>query len=112
MNRNLEAMLDEIVTARRMHASVGPEGLDRWAAMLREIVAAEESKWLSDERACRRSGKRLTWFRLHRQRWAEDGYARRVNGKWEYYEAVVPRRAGRAEPSDDPREQARRDAAA
>lgn len=107
--KQLEQVLGELEAAVGLEASVGPPALERWATSIRAALKDEESKWLSEDRAVRRSGKSVEWLRSRRQRWAVDGYARRVAGKWQYHEAAVPRRVA-AEPADDPREQARRDA--
>lgn len=109
----LEQLAREMQRLGELGGSIGPAGLGRWEAQLREVLAAEERCWLSEERAVRRSGKKAGWFRMRRRGWVEDGYARRSEqGMWEYHEAVVPRARFQPRPADDPVEQARRDVAA
>lgn len=108
----MNQVLAEIESLLALDASPGRAGLERWAAAIREALKAEEARWLSEERALRRCGKTLEWLRARRAGWTADGYARRVAGKWQYHEAAVPRRKVAPQAADDPKEQARRDAAA
>lgn len=106
----LEHLAAEIAAALGMDAAVGRAGLERWAELVREAIAAETARWLTEPQAMARSGRRGGFFRLRRAGWLADGYAKRIGRAWLYHEAVVPK--SRRQASDDPRAQARRDAAA
>lgn len=106
----LEQVLTEMQAAVGLDATVGRAGLEHWAALIREAMTAESARWLTEPQAMARSGRRGGFFRMRRAAWLADGYARRVGRAWLYHEAVVPK--SRRQASDDPRAQARRDAAA
>ena len=56
-------------------------------------AAVDYLSWLSEGEAQLRSGKGATFFRAHRQVWAEEGLAEQRSGRrWFYRRVIVPRR--------------------
>jgi hypothetical protein len=105
------AVHEELGALARSHAFPGPEALARWAELLAIDLKAEADRWLTEERARLRSGKSIRWLRERFKVWAEEGYAKMERGERFYYAPAVPRRLATGVTTDDPREQARRDAA-
>jgi hypothetical protein len=105
------AVHDELRALARSHAFPSPEALARWAELLAIDLKAETDRWLTEDRAKLRSGKSTRWLRERFKVWAEEGYAKLERGERFYYAPAVPRRSDTAGTRDDPREQARRDAA-
>jgi hypothetical protein len=93
-------------------ALAGPVALQRWVAAIDADAEREAAQWITEDRALRRSGKSLRWLRRHWRQWEKDGYARKVHGARHYFAAVLPQARLALVAADDPREQARRDAAA
>jgi hypothetical protein len=58
-----------------------------------EAAAEEYLRWLSEEDAMLRSGKRRAWLRARFAEWERGGNARRIGRKREYRMAVVPQGA-------------------
>jgi hypothetical protein len=102
---------DELGALVRSHAFPGPEALARWADLLAIDLKTEADRWLTEERAKLRSGKSIRWLRERFKVWAEEGYAKMERGGRFYYVPAIPRRMATSVTTDDPREQARRDAA-
>ena len=103
---------DEMAQLVTLGALAGPAALQRWVAAIDADAEREAAQWISEGRALRRAGKSLRWLRRHWRQWEKDGYARREHGERQYFAAVLPQGRLALAPADDPREQARRDAAA
>lgn len=63
--------------------------------ILREVAAAAEEylRWLSEDDAMLRSGKRRAWFRKRFAEWERAEMARRAGRKREYRMLIVPQSA-------------------
>lgn len=117
--------LEAVITEWRAIAATLRRTGHNHSAELIEMVLAEVTPaaeeyihWLTEDRAQLRSGRSLNWLRHHFAGWQRAGHAR-LEGRKRLYRMVVIEQRGNAlrawdagQAAADPREQARKDAAA